>query len=100
LVAPELLYAVPNSTIVALNKHLSGPIHGREGSLQLDVYATNMLPVPDVRHANDAVTGRLQDTLASVRRRGSLPLVDVDGIGDEWSGELAMMDRQELDDAS
>jgi hypothetical protein len=34
-----------------------------------------------------------------MRKRLALHLVDVDGAGEEWSGELALSDRQELDDA-
>jgi hypothetical protein len=74
-------------------------MHGGEGSLQLDVYSAQMMPVPDPRKADKVLAKRLQDVLSLMRKRHALPLVDVDGTGDEWSGELAIKDRQELDDA-
>ncbi|MGB8644715.1 MAG: N-6 DNA methylase, partial [Anaerolineae bacterium] len=96
---PEALAAVLNSTIVAMNKHQFGRYSGREGALKTEVVDVNMMLVPDVRKADRESAKRLRKAFASMRRRDTGKLVDVDGSGDEWSGELAMADRQELDDA-
>jgi hypothetical protein len=95
----HLLGAVLNSTVVALTKQFFARMHGREGSLQLDVYSAQMLPVPDIRRAKKAIVQRILKAFAEMSGRLALPLVDVDGVGDAWSGELAQADRQALDDA-
>jgi hypothetical protein len=91
--------AVLNSTIVALIKQFFGRIHGREGSLQLDVYAARMMPIPDPNGATTIVRKRLEAALDSMRVRQALPLIDVDSTSIGWTGELALTDRQQLDDA-
>jgi hypothetical protein len=50
---------VLNSTIVALIKHFYRRLPGREGSLQLDVYACKMMLVPDPNQGSDVVKARL-----------------------------------------
>ncbi len=94
----EVLCAILNSTFVALSKHQFGRFMGREGNLKTETIDVKMMLVPDARHADKAIVRRLRSALASMRKREALPLVDVDGTGDEWSGELATADRQELDD--
>ncbi|BAZ28472.1 type I restriction-modification system methyltransferase subunit-like protein [Cylindrospermum sp. NIES-4074] len=96
----ELLGAILNSTIVVLMKHFYARLHGREGSLQLDVYACKILPVPDPRYASDGVKSRLISAFEQMKMRQTGALIDVDGSGSELSGELALTDRQELDDAT
>ena len=94
----EALCAILNSTIVALFKHQYGRLHGREASLQMDVYATKMMLIPNPGAGCDKLNERLKTMLNSVRGRAAKPLVDVDGAEKGLSGELAMVDRQELDD--
>lgn len=95
----ELLCAVLNSTITALFKQYFARMHGREGSLQLDVYSARIMLVPDPRQANSDVRKRLKKALTSMRKRKILPLVDYDSDSEELTGDLASPDRQELDDA-
>lgn len=95
----EVLGAVLNSTVVAMIKHQFGRIHGREASLQMDVYATKMMLVPNPGHGNSKTTARLVEAMEQLRKRRAKPLIDVDGMEKGLSGELAMADRQELDDA-
>lgn len=82
------LCAVLNSTLPALAKHFFGRQHGREGSLQLDVYAANMLLVPDVRRGDRGLLEALSGSLERLRRRKSLPLPE----------EFELEDRYSLDD--
>jgi type I restriction-modification system DNA methylase subunit len=95
----DLLCSILNSTFVALSKQFFGRSAGREGALKTEVVDVNMMPVPDPRHATEKLASRLRAALASIRNRDALPLVDVDGTGDDWTGELALTDRQQLDDA-
>lgn len=95
----KTLCAILNSTVSALFKQFFARIHGREGSLQLDVYSARMMPIPDARLASALLTNRLHAAVESMLKREALRLLDVDGKGEEWSGELAQKDRQELDDA-
>ena len=96
----EALGAVLNSTIVALFKWFFGRQHGTEGSLQMDVYAAKLMLVPDPRKATPVITARLRAALKQLGERQALPMVDVDATDDGLSGELALADRQELDDAT
>jgi len=94
------LGAVLNSTVVALFKQFFGRMHGAEGSLQLDVYSAKMMTIPNLQLGNARVVKRVVRAFAQMRMRKAGPLVDVDStVGDQWTGELAMDDRQELDDA-
>ncbi len=96
----EDLCAILNSTIVALAKQFFGRIHGAEGSLQLDVYSAQMMSVPNPREAKPQIRKKLTSAFNSMRKRKALPLVDVDSTDEEnWTGELALTDRQNLDDA-
>lgn len=96
----KVLGAILNSTIPALFKWFFGRLHGTEGSLQMDVYAAKMMLVPDPRQASPAVAARLTAVLKKMGERQAMPMVDVDATDDELSGELALSDRQELDDAT
>jgi hypothetical protein len=82
------LCALLNSTVCALAKHVYARQHGREGSIQLDVYAANMLLVPDISHAAPELLTALSESLNRLRQRRSLDL-------DE---EFDLADRRELDD--
>jgi type I restriction-modification system DNA methylase subunit len=93
------LCAVLNSTLVALMKHLFGRQMGGDPVLKTEVVDVKMMLVPDVRLITKDIAMRLRDSLSSMRQRKARYLVDVDATGDDWSGELALADRQELDDA-
>ncbi len=95
----EMTCAVLNSTVVAMFKQYFARMHGREGSLQLDVYSAQMMPIPDPRQATLAIRKRLTSALNSMRQRKALQLVEVDSTESSWTGELALSDRQALDDA-
>jgi len=81
------LAAVLNSTLTGLSKQVYGRTHGREASLQLDVYAANLLQVPDLRLATIDIGTHLRTAFDSMRKRKSLAL-------DE---ELGLEDRRQLD---
>lgn len=98
-VEPEVLCAILNSTIVALSKHQFGRTMGGDPMLKTEVVDVKMMLVPDPRLASESVKARLIAALDSLRQREIGHLVAVDGEGDEPSGDLAMSDRQELDDA-
>jgi methylase of polypeptide subunit release factors len=94
------LCAILNSTFVALSKQFFGRIHGAEGSLQLDVYSAQMMFVPNPREATSQTRKKIVSAFDLMRKRKALPMVDVDSNDEEnWTGELALADRQALDDA-
>ena len=95
----ELLCAILNSTVVALYKQYYARLHGREGSIQLDVYAAKMMPIPDPSIAKEDVRKRIVHSFREMTKRESLPLVDVDGKTGTNGGELDLADRWQLDDA-
>jgi hypothetical protein len=96
----ELLCASLNSTIVALSKIYFGRNVGTEGAVDTEVLYACMMLVPDSRCATPEIAARLKSALEQLRSRQAMPLVNVDDIGPELSGELAMKDRQDLDDAT
>jgi len=98
-IEPDLLCAVLNSTVVALTKSLFGRFVGREGALDTEVLDTNMMLVPNPALANDTIATRLRAALSSMSQREALPMVADDGTSTDLSGELALADRQDLDDA-
>ena len=98
-VSKTALAAVLNSTVVALSKHQFGRLAGREGNLKTEVVDVKMMLVPDPRVATEQLRERLESALESLRKREVGHLVDVDSAEEGPSGELAMSDRQELDDA-
>jgi type I restriction-modification system DNA methylase subunit len=87
-VGDAALCALLNSTVCALMKHVYARQHGREGSIQLDVYAANMMIVPDIRQTEPGLLAALARSLDRLRARGSLDL----------DREFELPDRQELDD--
>jgi hypothetical protein len=97
-VSPLDLCAILNSTLVALTKTFFGRFVGREGNLDTEVFDAKMMLVPDPRQATHSVRKRLEFALDSMRKRKALPLVDVDSSETDWTGELALEDRQQLDD--
>lgn len=95
----DLWWAVLNSTVVTLSKHQFGRYAGREGALKTEVVDVRMMLVPDARLANKEIAKRLRAAIASMHKRKTSSLVEVDGVGLLPSGELLLKDRQELDDA-
>ncbi|MEK7832273.1 MAG: hypothetical protein AAB401_14355, partial [Acidobacteriota bacterium] len=67
--------------------------------LKTEVVDVNMMLVPDPRCANREVRRKLEAALVSMSQREVGHLVDVDSAEPGWTGELALTDRQELDDA-
>ncbi|MCL5105397.1 MAG: N-6 DNA methylase [Armatimonadetes bacterium] len=95
----RLLCATLNSTPVALSRYCFGRIQGGDPVIETEVVDVKMMLVPDPRRATPSVRNRLENALDSLRHRKIGHLVNVDAEGDELTGELAMPDRQELDDA-
>ncbi len=85
----ELLWAVLNSTLVGFMKLLYGRPVGREANLKTEIVDVLMMPVPDPRHATDAVRDRLLAAIRAMAALSSAPLHE----------ELARPERQALDDA-
>jgi len=95
----EVLCAVLNSTLAALGRYCYGRIQGGDPVMETEVVDVKMMLIPDPRGASENVRLRLVEALDSLKKRQIGHLVAVDGEGDEPSGDLAMPDRQVLDDA-
>ena len=95
----EVLTAVLNSTLVALCKHQFGRTMGGDPLLKTEVVDVKMMLVPDPSCASEAVRSRLTSALASMQKRRIHHLVAVDSSDPKPTGDLAMPDRQQLDDA-
>ena len=98
-VDPELLCAVLNSTLVALMKFLYGSQMGREANQVTEVFDVKMMLVPDVRSISEEIQQKLLAGFTPLRSRSAEQLVDVDSEENGWTGELAYVDRQNLDSA-
>ena len=86
----EVLWAVLNSTPVALSKHQFGRSAGVEGNLKTEVVDVNMMLVPDIRQASPEAAGRAVAACEKIgRRRTARYLYE----------EFRLDDRRELDDA-
>lgn len=96
---PELLAAVLNSTVCALNKHFFGRMMGGDPLLKTEVMDVKMMLVPDPRLASPSVEARLRNAMHSLRQREIGHLVGVDAAGESLTGDLALEDRHDLDDA-
>lgn len=96
----KVLSAVLNSTFVALSKAFFGRYVGKEGYLETSVLDAKMMIVPNSNLASNKLGKTLTSAFDSMRKRKALPLVNVDSTDEEnWTGELALADRQALDDA-
>lgn len=73
---------------------------GREGALDTMTSDCQIMLVPDPRGASDAVKDKLLAAFEQMKTRVIGPMIAVDGVGNEPSGELAEADRQALDDAT
>ena len=90
-VSTDLLWAVLNSTVVALSKHQFGRAAGVEGNLKTEVVDVNMMLVPDVRHASPEAAKRAVSTCQQMSRRNARR---------NLYEEFTLNDRRELDDAT
>lgn len=95
----KALAAVLNSTIVGLFKYQFGRMMGGDPMLKTEVFDVKMMLVPDPRAATERIKERLEAALDSLCSREIGHLVAVDSEEDGPTGDLAMKDRQELDDA-
>ena len=87
----RLLWAVLNSTMVALSKHQFGRAAGVEGNLKTEVVDVNMMLVPDIRRASpDAIARAVAACERMARRTAQRYLHE----------EFTLDDRRELDDAT
>ena len=87
----ESLWAILNSTFVALSKHQFARSAGVEGNVQTDVVSANMMLVPDVRNASPEVTSRAVSACERMSRRNASRYL---------YEEFTLDDRRELDDAT
>lgn len=95
----EALCAMLNSTLIILFKHSFGRKMGGDPLLKTEVVDVKMMLVPEPRFASSSVRKRLVDAFSAMRQREALQVVDVDSTSTDWTGELALEDRQKLDDA-
>ena len=86
----ELLWAILNSTFVALSKHQFARSAGVEGNVQTDVVSVNMMLVPDVRESSTEAAQRAVAACEKMAERNA---------GRYLSDEFDLDDRRELDDA-
>jgi type I restriction-modification system DNA methylase subunit len=89
-VEPRVLWAVLNSTIVALTKPQFGRLAGIEGNLKTEVVDVNMMLVPDPRSASKELANRLVAAATRMSRRA---------LRRYLYEEFELPDRRELDDA-
>ncbi len=87
----ESLWAILNSTFVALSKHQFARSAGVEGNVQTDVISANMMLVPDVRNASPEVASRAVSACERMSRRNASRYL---------YEEFTLDDRRELDDAT
>jgi type I restriction-modification system DNA methylase subunit len=95
----DVLCAILNSTITALNKQLFGRMLGGDPITIVENKDARLMLVPDPRHVSSSLRLRLRQALSNLQKRPIHHLVDVDGAEKGWTGDLAKQDRQELDDA-
>ena len=86
----DLIWAILNSTVVALSKHQFGRAAGVEGNLKTEVVDVNMMLVPDGRKASLEAAARAVDACERVSRRDAKRFL---------YEEFALDDRRDLDDA-
>ena len=90
-VDPKLLWAILNSTIVALSKHQFGRGAGIEGNLDTQVMDTNAMLVPDIRQATPETAERAIIACNQMSGRNAQRFL---------YDEFGLEDRRELDDAT
>ena len=87
----KLLWAILNSTIVALSKHQFGRGAGIEGNLDTHVIDVNAMLVPDIRSVSPEVAGRAISACERMAKRNARRFL---------YEEFTLDDRRELDDAT
>ena len=87
----KLLWAVLNSTVVALSKHQFGRGAGIEGNLDTHVIDVNAMLIPDIRAVDSETATRTVAACERISRRDSLRFLHQ---------EFELEDRRELDDAT
>jgi type I restriction-modification system DNA methylase subunit len=87
---PRVLWAILNSTFVALSKHQFGRPVGIEGNLDTEVIDAKMMLVPDPRAASPDVAKRIVEAAEAVSKRS---------VARTLPDEFGLEDRQRLDDA-
>ena len=96
----EILCSILNSTVIALAKFIFGSQMGREGNQVTETFDVKMMLIPNPQTVSPSISKTLISVFDSMRQRRALSLVDVDSTDEEnWTGELALADRQALDDA-
>jgi hypothetical protein len=89
-IEPRTLWAVLNSTVVALIKQQFGRLAGIEGNLKTEVVDAQMMLVPDPRHASKEAVKRLVDVATRLSRQDMRRYL---------YEEFELADRRDLDDA-
>ena len=89
-VEARVLWAVLNSSVVALVKQQFGRLAGVEGNLKTEVVDVNMMLVPDPRFASKELANRLVAAATRISRRALRRYLYED---------FELADRRELDDA-
>ena len=87
----DLLWAILNSTFVALSKHQSARSAGVEGNVQTDVMSVNKMLVPDIRRASSEAAARAVAACDRMSERNARRYL---------YEEFKLYDRRELDDAT
>ena len=87
----DVLWAVLNSTVMALSKHQFGRAAGVEGNLKTEVVDAKMMLAPDIRRADPETAARAVAACRQMTRRDSLR---------HLYEEFELDDRRELDDAT
>ncbi len=110
-IAPDLLAAVLNSTLVGLVKTYFGRYAGTEGNLKTEVVDVNLLEIPVPRKISPGVARKMRDAFEKLCQRDTRPLVEEElmkcrsserakKIADgplELPVELTLPDRRALD---
>lgn len=89
-ISPRMLWAILNSTLVALSKHQFGRAAGIEGNLKTEVVDVNMMLVPDIRRAKPEEAERAIEAAGRMSQRLSSRYL---------YEEFDLSDRQQLDDS-
>ena len=87
----ESIWAILNSTFVALSKHQFARSAGVEGNVQTDIISVNMMLVPDIRRAPPEAAARAIAACERVSQRDASRYL---------YEEFTLDDRRELDDAT
>ena len=85
------LWAILNSTFVALSKHQFARSAGVEGNVQTDVVSVNMMLVPDIRKGSSEATEKAVAACERISKRDARRYL---------YEEFTLDDRRDLDDAT